>query len=693
MEMKKKSLIYVLAIIWLLNCFLYCNKFLLAQTSEENLPLKYKKWLTEDVVYIITQPEKELFLSLKTDEQRNSFIDDFWRRRDTVPETVKNEFKEEHYSRIKYANEKLADDTPREGWRTERGRIHILLGKPDDIYNKVSSNILYPIQVWDYRNVKMPGFPSSLRLMFFKRFGVGEFRLYNPIFDGLQSILTPANQRFANNPNLLPHIDVEIRQAAYSIAPGYSPQTSQDVISELMLPSRIITPLAKRNLKEVVKAKVTYVTMPIDVLHSYWKNDDTTSYLDYVIEVPPKYLTFKEIEDKFVARLDIYGSILSKDQIVAEISKEVNIELTKMELDNCKDYYFNFLDRKLLIPGEYQLKLFIRNYISNEIGRTEESFIIPPISRDKLNLSSVVWAYKLEEAAGGKLSEGRPFIFGKSVIYPKVDGTFTAGQSFFVYYEIYYPAHIESSINPSLDITYSLIKEGVITKTDKDYLSSVSLKTGNSIPILKTFSTVGLEPGEYTLRVEAKDKNLAMYVSGEADFTLSNVAQNLGRFRFENSLPEKSAHRHYELGRQYYIQKLYDKAKVQFRIALDFNPNSVPATVSLAKCYVFEKNYKEALDLLNKAVKNKPYDYDILTAMAACHAALNQYQEAIQNYKTLIEIGYSSVDVYNALGVAYIKENNVKEAIKAFQSSLKIKANQPDVEKILAALRKNEKQK
>lgn len=690
--MKEKNNFLIIISLSFLFVLLFCFQILTTQKSEDTLPAKYKKWLTEDAAYIVTQPEKALFLSLHTDEQRNRFIEDFWRARDTVPETVKNEFKEEHYLRIKYANEKLADDTPRDGWRTERGRIHILLGKPDDIYNKVSSNILYPVQVWDYRNVKMPGFPSSLRLMFFKRFGVGEFRLYNPIFDGLESILTPANQNFASSANLLPHIDVEIRQAAYSVAPGYSPQTSQDVISELMLPSKIITPLAKRKLKEVVEAKVTYVTMPINVFLSYWKNDDNTSYFDYVLEVPPKYLTFKEIEDKFIARLDIYGSIISKNQVVAEISKEINIDLTKMELDNCKDYYFNFLDRKLLIPGEYQLKLFIRNYISNEIGRTEKSFTIPSISRDKLNLSSIVWAYKLEETPAGKLSEGRPFVFSKSIIYPKVDATFTAGQSFFVYYELYYPANIDSSLNPSLDITYSLIKNGTIVKTDKDFISSASLTTGSSVPILKTFSTAGIEPGEFTLRIEAKDKNLAMYVSREAGFTLSNIEQNLGRFRFENTLPEKSAHRHYELGRQYYIQQLYDKAKVQFRIALDFNPNSVPATISLAKCYLFEKNYKDAISLLNTALEKKPYDYDLLTTLAACYAALDQYQEAIKHYKTVLETGYSSAAIYNALGLAYVKVGNIEEAVKAFQSSLKIEPNQPEVEKIFSTL-KETKQK
>src|SRR6266403_3976425 len=91
----------------------------------------FKKWLDEDVTYIITSEERAAYKALKTDEEREQFIENFWLRRDPTPDTVENEFKEDHYARIAYANERYASGIP--GWKTDRGRIYIIWGKPDEI--------------------------------------------------------------------------------------------------------------------------------------------------------------------------------------------------------------------------------------------------------------------------------------------------------------------------------------------------------------------------------------------------------------------------------------------------------------------------------------------------------------------------------------------------------------------------------
>jgi GWxTD domain-containing protein len=91
----------------------------------------YKKWLDEDVRYIITDEEKTAFKQLSNDEERDNFIEAFWARRDPTPDTVENEYKEEHYARIAYANEHFAAGIP--GWKSDRGRIYIMYGKPDEI--------------------------------------------------------------------------------------------------------------------------------------------------------------------------------------------------------------------------------------------------------------------------------------------------------------------------------------------------------------------------------------------------------------------------------------------------------------------------------------------------------------------------------------------------------------------------------
>jgi len=99
--------------------------------KKEELKSVYKNWLDQDVSYIITDEERKAFKALKTDEERDQFIENFWLRRDPDPDTPENEYKEQYFERIQYANEKFSSGIP--GWRTDRGRIYIMFGKPDEL--------------------------------------------------------------------------------------------------------------------------------------------------------------------------------------------------------------------------------------------------------------------------------------------------------------------------------------------------------------------------------------------------------------------------------------------------------------------------------------------------------------------------------------------------------------------------------
>jgi GWxTD domain-containing protein len=137
----------------------------------QELATPYRKWLNEDVAYIITGEERAAFVRLQTDEERERFIENFWLRRDPTPGTVENEFKEEHYRRIAYANEHFAAGIP--GWRTDRGRIYIMYGPPDEIEDR--SQAAPPSQVWRYRYIK--GVGADVVIEFVDPTGSGEFHM------------------------------------------------------------------------------------------------------------------------------------------------------------------------------------------------------------------------------------------------------------------------------------------------------------------------------------------------------------------------------------------------------------------------------------------------------------------------------------------------------------------------------------
>ena len=123
---------------------------------------QYKTWLDQDVRWIITDEEAKAFKSLTNDEERDQFIEQFWQRRNPNPDSPDNEFRDEHYARIAYANEHFAAGKP--GWMTDRGHIYIAFGKPDSIDSHPSggnyerpmeegggNTSTFPFEMWHYR--------------------------------------------------------------------------------------------------------------------------------------------------------------------------------------------------------------------------------------------------------------------------------------------------------------------------------------------------------------------------------------------------------------------------------------------------------------------------------------------------------------------------------------------------------------
>lgn len=116
--------------------------------SSKDLPPLYRKWLEEEVVYIIMPKERDVFLQLESDREREIFIKAFWKQRDPTPDTDRNEFREEHYRRISYANQWFGRGSPGPGWRTDMGRIYIILGQPKTIDRFENLAQVFPTVIW-----------------------------------------------------------------------------------------------------------------------------------------------------------------------------------------------------------------------------------------------------------------------------------------------------------------------------------------------------------------------------------------------------------------------------------------------------------------------------------------------------------------------------------------------------------------
>ena len=194
--------------------------------AQDAVAPRHRVWLEEEVVYIIAETERQAFLRLEGEDLRDAFIEAFWERRDPNPTTAENEYREEHYARIAYANEFYGRDTGRAGWRTDRGRFHIVLGPPRTREDFSHSGALYPAELWFYNDpaLRERGVPPFFYLLFFRRFGAGEMRLYSPVEDGPWALLIQPE----------PFLQGDFRQvteAAFDLLHEISPELASSALS------------------------------------------------------------------------------------------------------------------------------------------------------------------------------------------------------------------------------------------------------------------------------------------------------------------------------------------------------------------------------------------------------------------------------------------------------------------------------
>ncbi|MGZ5470038.1 MAG: GWxTD domain-containing protein, partial [Candidatus Aminicenantales bacterium] len=197
--------------------------------GKNELPERYKKWVDEEVGYIITRHERDVFSKLQTDRERDIFIEAFWKHRDPVPETPRNEYEEEHYRRLNYANATFGRSTPLPGWKTDRGRIHILLGEPKNIEQYTNVNGVYPTEIWFYLGDESLGLPTGFNVIFFKRNGTGDYVLYSPSVDGPRSLIADSMGGYRDTDRISGSYSED--QAAYKALQELEPNLARQTLS------------------------------------------------------------------------------------------------------------------------------------------------------------------------------------------------------------------------------------------------------------------------------------------------------------------------------------------------------------------------------------------------------------------------------------------------------------------------------
>jgi GWxTD domain-containing protein len=507
-----------------------------SKTEEGSRAQYFKKWLDEDVTYIISDEEKKVFKALQTDEERESFIEQFWLRRDPDPRTPDNEFKEEHYRRIAYANERFASGIP--GWKTDRGRTYIMYGAPAEIeahpsggtYNREiyeggGTTSTFPFERWRYRHID--GIGDDIEIEFVDTTMSGEYRMaMSPDEkDALMMVpgagltlseemgLTKKENRAYFNPSAAN----DPTSGGYMRAKD-APFARMEQYFNLQRPPQI----KFDDLRSVVTTHITYNQLPYDLRFDFIRLSTDKVLVPLTIELSNKNLEFKKELEINRAGVNVYGLVTGlTGRIIAEFEHVITVEYDDQNFDRGKQLRSTYQKIVALPPGQrFKLDLVLKDINSGNTGVISKGINVPKYDAETLQASSIILANKIEPIANNS-DQLEQFVIGDLKVQPNVKAEYRLGQYLIPYLQVYNATIDQTSLKPSLEITYSIKSGGKVVEELKDLAgSSIQFFSGQRVVVLGTIQLKTFAPGSYSLEVKVSDVIANRTVSVQADFKI-----------------------------------------------------------------------------------------------------------------------------------------------------------------------------
>jgi len=489
----------------------------------------YKDWLEKDVTYIITDEEKKAFKKLATDDERERFIEEFWRRRDPDPDTEENEFKEEYYERIAYANEHFASGIP--GWKSDRGRIWIMYGKPDErethpmggnydrpSYEGGGSTTTYPFETWFYRY--LAGVGSGIEIEFVDPTGSGEYRIARNANEKDALLMVPGGGLTLSEQLGLSDKADRISGINNDGANGYqreqdSPFSRLQLLSDLARPPQVkFTDLQSSVNTGVIEEN----PLNFDVRVDFFRQSDERVITAFTIQTENRDLVFQESGGLKQARINIFGRITSlAGRRAGTFEDPVITYATSEELVEAKDRKSAYQKAVALTPGTYKVDVIVRDVVSGATGVRHIGFTVPKYDSQKLSTSTLVLAAKLE-SLGNQPAVGQ-FVIGQQKVIPNVAGVYRRGQPVGVYLQVYNAGIDQTTLRPSVDVDYVLSKDGKEVGKQPEDWSGMS-DSGQRLTLARMVDTQRLPVGEYELTIRIRDRVSGQNLSPAAKFTV-----------------------------------------------------------------------------------------------------------------------------------------------------------------------------
>ena len=498
----------------------------------KELDSSYRQWLSEDVTYIISPDERNAFLQLDTNEEREQFIEQFWLRRSSNPDLPENDFKEEHYRRIAYANEHYASGIP--GWKTDRGRMYIMWGPADEVESHPTggtydrpveegggSTSTYPWETWRWRYLE--GVGENVILEFVDPSGSGEYHMTMDPGEKDALLHVPgAGLSQMEAMGMASKTDRFTRSDGMTIprSMGGTP-SSMNEFSRLELMSKVNRPPAVKfkDLEAVVTSRIVR-----DQVHFNWRTDylkvtNDTVLVPVTIQIPNGQLSYTSKEGIHSASINIFGRITTlTGRVVQTFEDSVSRDFPDSLFQQSLKLQSIYQKAVPLRPGLYRLDLVIKDVQSGNVGVVNSRLAVPRYNDEKLEASSLILADQIEHVPAKQIGAGQ-FVLGSSKVRPRLEGDFTTADKLGVYMQVYNLKPDDTTHKSNATFEYTVKKGNESVMQFKE--TSVEMKqTGDQVTIERLLPLATLPPGKYTIEINATDTLSKQTISRTADFTV-----------------------------------------------------------------------------------------------------------------------------------------------------------------------------
>jgi GWxTD domain-containing protein len=666
------------------------------KVKEKDLTPRHQEWLKLTTT-IILPAEKEVFLTLTNERERDIFIGAFWKQRDPTPATPQNEYKDEMDKRFKHVNEFFRRGTVREGWMTDMGRIYMILGPANSIERFEGTAGLYPTQVWYYYGAAGKDLPANFALVFFQR-GGGEFKLYNPVSDGPGSLiidtrgldLTNYQGLYEKIKEMAPTLaGVSISLIPGQIPLGYapSPQTSLILAKVFDSPKKDINPAYATHFlhyKGIVSTE--YLTNYIESSATVEVIRDGLLGLDFLhFSMSPRTVSidYYQPKDQYYCNFKLSVSLRRGDTVVFQYSRDYPFYFSPDRVEHIQANGLAVQDLFPIAEGKFGLTILLQNTVGKEFSLYEKEVEVPA-GDGPVKLTAPVLGYGLQDAAAASVV---PFkVLGRQILTdPK--GTLGAGDEV---------AFAVGLIRIPRDLwaggTIEVAAEGSQAKGEFVQLRTIKLSDllyARAMTFLEKAPVRDLPPDYYEVSFILKDAAGEVLDKALAPFILSPATAVPHPVTIVKPMPTANNYLYYYgLAIQYDKTGDLAKAEAVLRKAHDLKPDYLEGVVQYADFLVRAGKTDEALGLVETLADSLNFRFDYFLIKGRALKDKGEYGPAIQSLLEGNKIYDSDTRLLNALGFCFYKTGQKKGALDALNASLRLNPEQPDAKDLLARVEK-----